>query len=168
MHSLRSISKTSSTASYTSLLPRTIRPAALSSSLHRTPTSPPASITSYSTWKGRDPDDHLLNDKDSHHPQHVNSKAARQEREHVESLGQGQAQEGKVQTSSVSGQKQKQGKSTTEGDGDAQPSSQAITQRDRLKGKEKAKEEFPEAPVTIGMEDERGGVSLALFPFCSF
>lgn len=33
--------------------------------------------------------------------------------------------------------------------------------KDSAGGKEKAKKEFPEAPVTIGMEDERGGKGMA-------
>lgn len=34
---------------------------------------------------------------------------------------------------------------------------QAVKEKDETNSKAKAKQEFPEAPVTIGMEDERGG-----------
>ena len=34
---------------------------------------------------------------------------------------------------------------------------QAVREKDESSSKSKAKQEFPEAPVTIGMEDERGG-----------
>jgi hypothetical protein len=34
---------------------------------------------------------------------------------------------------------------------------QAVREKDETNSKAKAKKEFPEAPVTIGMEDERGG-----------
>jgi len=33
----------------------------------------------------------------------------------------------------------------------------AVREKDETNSKAKVKEEFPEAPVTIGMEDERGG-----------
>jgi hypothetical protein len=33
----------------------------------------------------------------------------------------------------------------------------AVREKDETSSKAKAKEEFPEAPVTIGMEEERGG-----------
>ena len=39
---------------------------------------------------------------------------------------------------------------------------QAVRQRDESNSKAKAKKEFPEAPVTIGMEDERGGKGMAV------
>lgn len=32
-----------------------------------------------------------------------------------------------------------------------------MREKDESNSKDKAKNEFPEAPVTIGMEDERGG-----------
>jgi hypothetical protein len=38
---------------------------------------------------------------------------------------------------------------------------QAVRQKDETNSKAKAKKEFPEAPVTIGMEDERGGKGMA-------
>ena len=34
---------------------------------------------------------------------------------------------------------------------------QAVREKDESNSKSKAKQEFPEAPTTIGMEDERGG-----------
>jgi hypothetical protein len=38
---------------------------------------------------------------------------------------------------------------------------QAVREKDETNSKEKVKKEFPEAPVTIGMEDERGGKGMA-------
>jgi hypothetical protein len=36
-----------------------------------------------------------------------------------------------------------------------------VREKDETNSKAKAKKEFPEAPVTIGMEDERGGKGMA-------
>ena len=45
-------------------------------------------------------------------------------------------------------------------------SGQGISRNDERNSNEKAKKEFPESPMVIGMNDERGGVSVPRYVWC--